>query len=656
MTQEYVKVKDVAKIKGISVRAVQKAIKNGKYEYRIVNGNGGKQYEILFSSLEPDLQAKLKPVNNVVSLPVKLAFSCEFSKSEATVPVLLKNSVTEEQMELLKTFGLDKVQTDNRVIPEQAKKKALYKVDLILKWLDFRQTMPKMQADKKFEELYNSKLYAEKLYSHLGKVSIKSIYRWYKDWESANRDFEVLVDGYSYGSDNQLRSSLSDLEKFYLLKFMLHQNKYKLADAYELIKINLQKIGVENIASESAYRRVWNYVCNNYSDMVVYAREGLKAALDTKLPYIKRNKECLNVGDIIVGDGHVLDFNVINPIDGKPVRATLVGFLDWASWDLIGFDIMTTENTQSIASALRNSIINLGKMPKVVYIDNGKAFKNKTFNGFSEDGIQGIYEKLGIQVMFSRPYNGRAKVVERFWEELTNSFAKLMPSYIGNNIENKPAYTKRNEKEHAKMHGDFIPTIEETKTLLEMWLNEVYRKRKCLADKRFTIAEYFKINKGKGINIDKLDDLMMTSEKRKIGRNGIRLFNDYYYAPELTGLNKNVIAKYNMFDLSYIKVYSLKNEFICKATRTIAVNPAAELLGSPKDLHEYRQQQKAINKIQKNRIKSTKKALSTLYSQKIKTLPAHVIPQAKELEEPEMQITCYEDDLTDGGTKILINY
>ena len=53
------------------------------------------------------------------------------------------------------------------------------------------------------------------------------------------------------------------------------------------------------------------------------------------------------------------------------------------------------ENTQNIASALRNAILNLGRIPKFVYLDNGKAFRGKYFLGsadFNEVGLKGIYE------------------------------------------------------------------------------------------------------------------------------------------------------------------------------------------------------------------------------------------------------------------------
>ncbi len=55
---------------------------------------------------------------------------------------------------------------------------------------------------------------------------------------------------------------------------------------------------------------------------------------------------------------------------------------------------MLEENTQCIASALLNTIINLDMIPKVVYQDNGRAFRAKKITddkGFTELGFQGLY-------------------------------------------------------------------------------------------------------------------------------------------------------------------------------------------------------------------------------------------------------------------------
>ena len=78
----------------------------------------------------------------------------------------------------------------------------------------------------------------------------------------------------------------------------------------------------------------------------------------------------------------------------------------------------SSENTQCIASALRNAILNLGVIPKVVYQDNGKAFKAKYFQhtDFDESGFNGVYASLGInQFLQSRTTQER---------RLLNDFSK----------------------------------------------------------------------------------------------------------------------------------------------------------------------------------------------------------------------------------------
>ena len=180
----------------------------------------------------------------------------------------------------------------------------------------------------------------------------------------------------------------------------------------------------------------------------IYIRKIKTNSLSDKVePYIKRDASLLEVGDILVADGHKLAFQVINPFTGKPCRATLVGFLDWKSTALVGYEIMLEENTQCIASALRNAIINLDMIPKVVYQDNGRAFRTKYFTddkGFTELGFQGLYSKLGIEMVFARPYNARAKAIERFFKEFQEGFEKLIPSYIGSSISNKCIFMKNN--------------------------------------------------------------------------------------------------------------------------------------------------------------------------------------------------------------------
>lgn len=640
----YVSVKQVADACGKSLRTIRRYCVSNRYACRLTYGNGGQQYEILLSSLDEELQSKILLNNNrALNFGNTPAIRhLEGSKKDQVITAEPSFSLIDKKAEeTLMTFGLINNKSDeNYVIPDDAKRLALSKVDLIMLWQNFRNNAPsKVEADKEFVKLYNSKQYNKYLYEQLGKTSIRTLARWQKIYIEANNDWKALVNNYSYGCESQLITNLADIEKYYLLKFMLHQNKFNLGKAYELICIELKSKGFTEISSLSAYRRVWQYVVSNHAEMVAFARGGMKYALDTQLPHITKDLTRLNVGDVIVGDGHTLDFMVLNPLTNKPCRATLVGFEDEASRDLIGYEIMVTENTQSIASALRHAIINLGKMPKIVHLDNGRAFKGKTFTGdvdFASSGIQGLYAKLGIKTTFSKPYNGRAKNIERFFNEFTGSLAKLMPSYIGNNIQNQPASTKRNEKFHKIIQGDYVPTIAETKAIIDEWLNKVYRQRRALNAPEKTIAQYVAEGKGKGVDINLLDDLMLVSEERSIHKGAIRLFKTWYYSPKMVGLNQKVVAKYDMFDLSYLKIFSLKGEFICKAERAEAVHPYAELLGSPKDLADFKQRVKTNEILKKERVNTIKTTMRALYTKDGYNLAK--VAKAKQIEVKQAEI------------------
>ena len=59
--KEYIDINKIAELKGLkSNRSLRLAIQKGKYVARVVKVFGGKSYEILYSSLEQDVQEKLQ--------------------------------------------------------------------------------------------------------------------------------------------------------------------------------------------------------------------------------------------------------------------------------------------------------------------------------------------------------------------------------------------------------------------------------------------------------------------------------------------------------------------------------------------------------------------------------------------------------------------
>lgn len=505
--------------------------------------------------------------------------------------------------------------------PEKCKQIALARLDIVHKWLEFRKkSQNKLQADYDFVKLHNTS--NSHLFEILGKISRGSLHRWYA-MLNGTEDYAKLLPQYKYSTVREYRTVLNDEEIKIFMGLLLHPNRLSIGKAIALTKYKLKEQGQDFIPADITFRRYAKWFKDNNYDKWILARDGEKALSDKVEPYIKRDASLLEVGDILVADGHKLAFQVINPFTGKPCRATLVGFLDWKSTALVGYEIMLEENTQCVASALRNAIINLDMIPKVVYQDNGRAFRAKYFTddkGFTELGFQGLYSKLGIETVFARPYNARAKVIERFFKEFQEGFEKLLPSYIGSSINTKPAYMMRNEKLHKSWHNEYIPTIEETIKMIDMWLS-FKNSQPCPNAPDKTIAEVLAERKRQNIEINTLDDLMLATEVKTIQRNGIRFLNCDYFDERLYGFKSKVIIKYNLFDLTSIKVYTPKGEYLCTAERVTETHPMAKLLGDVKDYEDYKQKIVRQRQLKKKTVESVKKYLQ---SEDIKLLETQV--------------------------------
>ena len=608
---EYININKIAEIKGLtSNRSLRLAIQKGKYIAREVKVFGGTSYEILYSSLEPEIQEKLQD---------ELIKEATQSNCTALVPLDTKPKYP--------TF-----------IAESAKLTALARVDVVKALQNIRgKYKTKKEADSIFLDLYNSGMLLPKVYQFIGSISVGTLHRWLWAYEDCE-DYRVLLPGYKYSKQNEYNTILTKDMKNIFIKFLMHPNKFSVGKAIKLTRHILEKQGIEHIPSIQTFRRfAEHYKKNNYAQWILF-REGEKAYHDKVEAYIERDISKIEVGDVLIADGHVLNFQVINPFTGKPTRATLVGFLDWKSTALVGYEIMMTENTQCIASALRNAIINLGVIPKVVYQDNGKAFKSKYFQNvdFDEEGFNGVYANLGIRSVFAKPYNARAKVIERFFLEFQEEFEKMMTSYIGTSIEDKPAWLKRGEKLHRDMHKkltkNYIPTVQEAIKFIDCWL-EFHNSKSCPNDRNMTIKECLNTVQKQDIDKNILNDLMMKTEARTINKHGITFLGMHYRSDVILGLRDKVYVRYSLFDLSKVHVYSIKGEFLCVAHRVQKVHPMANVLGTVKDMEEYKQQyqrqQRQFKKAKKEFLKYFPKEKADVLEIEPEENVIEVIPEPK---------------------------
>jgi hypothetical protein len=167
--------------------------------------------------------------------------------------------------------------------------------------------------------------------------------------------------------------------------------------------------------------------------------------------------------------------------------------------------------------------------------------------------------------------------------------------------------------------------------MIDIWLN-FKNSQPCPNFPNQTIAEVLENRKTQNINPDMLDDLMMTAEVKTIQRNGIRFLGCDYFDNRLYGLKSRVLIKYSMFDLSHIKVYTIKGEFLCQAERVTETHPMAKILGTVNDLEDFKQKIEKQKKLKRRTINSIKNYLP---KEEIKFLETQMFTEDEGLNVPK---------------------
>ncbi|MCS7285504.1 MAG: Mu transposase C-terminal domain-containing protein, partial [Hydrogenobacter thermophilus] len=140
------------------------------------------------------------------------------------------------------------------------------------------------------------------------------------------------------------------------------------------------------------------------------------------------------------------------------------------------------------------------------------------------------------------------------------------------------------------------------------WLQFDY-SQPCPHVKGKTKGEVLAEGVGSGVDVEALDDLMMEEKVSQVTRNGIRFLGAQYWDEALYALTGQVIVKYSLFDLSYIKVYDLKGNFICTANRRESIHPMARVLGTSRDMEELKRQISEQRRLEKKTVEGLRELL-----------------------------------------------
>ena len=492
-----------------------------------------------------------------------------------------------------------------KTIPEKAHQTGLCRFQLHGHWQQYRRkaSTNKARADKAFLAAYNSGQSHPAIFEVLGKVSRSSLFRWEAQLKEADGDYRVLCDHRGWAPAENIEGNISPQAREVFLGLYLTAERLSVQHAYRATCAILEQRGLPVPSLSTVYRFIRRYTREN-QDQVVLMREGEKALADKVAPFITRDDRQLEVGDVLFADGHRLNFDAINPMTGRPARMSLILWQDWASRMPVGWEVMPEEDTIAIASALKMAVTNLGKYPRVVYIDNGKAFRGAYFSHTSADEMQrqtqGLFNRLGIAVQYSRPYQARTKIIERFFGTLNEQFERLLPSYRGASIADKPAHLLRNEKFHQDRHDPYVPTIPEVVEVFQQYLGWYCQQpHKGLGGRR--PGEVFAAGRGPGVDSEQLNWEFMWRKEVRPRRCRVRLAGIDFESDALYGLDMPLVAYFAWNDLSQIHLYERDGarRYLGVARPVEALHPVARHLGGELDLAKVKQANKRLARFKK---------------------------------------------------------
>jgi hypothetical protein len=422
----------------------------------------------------------------------------------------------------------------------------------------------------------------------------------------------VLCDNYKRGV--QLESRKGDAQFWeYFHALYLNKNRLPATQAYKLAAAKTKK---ENAFAILPTRQQATYRIGQIDPAtIMLARHGEEAFKNSYMDYIRRDWTDIAPGMVMISDSRDFDF-FIKAWDEKEnkwkaVRPKICGMIDAKSWKLTSWQITIEPiNCDVITDALALHIVqNNGHIPIFLYVDNGKDF---TASGFSTPVVfdkyeHSIFRELGIKMVNSLPYNGRAKTIERLFRDVMQQFDKLFCSYLGSRPGERPDtanfYAENPEK---------VPTLEQLCQLFAGWCHEFHDTPKR-----------GEIHKGKSPNqvwetrvpqevTPSNDRLFMAFLRphrslRTVHRGpAISLDNVEYYSDALWPLmDKPVMVKTDRNDADHAYAFHQDGTLICEC-RTRARIKALDF--SP----ENREQISAAMKHQRHQIKQTYTAIEQM--------------------------------------------
>lgn len=540
----YITTEQYAELKGCSDRYVRKQIQDGKIKALLneTAANHRKEYIIPLSALPEEMLFKY---NNLQRAKLGLPPELPPKKTAKTADKKLKTTVSKR---------IDEFSEDER------QQIAFWK-KVVTQWQGLRSGSEFKKSE--IDSLYISKV---KLENPDITISLDILYRKYAALKSNN--LEGLVD--KRGAWNKGRNSIDKLLLDAFFYFYLDERRLPISRCYELLKTWCAEFYPElvpTIPSERSFRRQAEQLPEA---VVKLCRYGDKAFKDTCCPYIERLYEDIEANDVWIADNHTFDFITIGE-NGRQHRIYLTAFTDAKSGVLVGWNLTENPSSTSTLLALRHAILRFG-VPKSVYFDNGSEFLTHDIGGRGHrtkanwnaaDIPPTILQMLGIEMHNALVRNAKAKPIERTFGTLKNHISRIIDTFCGGTIIERPESLK------WKLKNGVIPEDEQIRKALETLIDGDYnvdsyggKELRFKGMSRIDVwnSSIKRTNFRKASERDLSMLLARTSRYQKIKRNGVAIDfagEKLWYSGDETTLNigKEVYVRYDPSDIRTARVY-----------------------------------------------------------------------------------------------------
>lgn len=217
-------------------------------------------------------------------------------------------------------------------------------------------------------------------------------------------------------------------------------------------------------------------------------------------------------------------------IDGKKVQTYLISLIDDKSRLIVHAEFFLNDNSINLQSVFKKAIKKYG-IPKRLFVDNGKPYKNTQFNL--------ICASLGVVLIHARPYSGASK------GKIERSFRTLKDGYIN------------------CVDWNLFSSLSHLNSEFNIYLNSEYQNKVHSAIKETPRNSYLKDSDLiKYKSEEEIEDCFLHRVTRKVRNDAtVSLYSMYYEVPQKY-IKQRINIRYSPESLTEAYIFNKKNENI----------------------------------------------------------------------------------------------